>query len=1033
MVDATVLQSITEQLSGVQDLGNGILRGERRYQGKTFATAYIDLSDDVVQRADDLTSFQERLLGSDFFSADGDQRWNSYLYFLAGPKSREKDDFLAAKAFIEGDRHFARKFVLSEGDLLARLGAVGARAPVAHVSDDASVRWGDLLVEASLGVILEQRPRTQALELIGSGEAFVAVTSRTIKASPSSDNDPLRTGFLRNLRIGAFRPAVSDRDFSFGDVNLIFGKNGAGKTSLLESIEAFYCGRIRRDAGADFSGIEGDVVTQGGSVIKIKGETTAAIIKARNLSWYGRSSQQSSAISQSFTRFNFLDTDAAFRLASETSAEKIKEDLSLLLIGPEASTLWTYLTKLREDTLSKGAAAGDRVPLLLKQTELLGSEVKRLQEAPTNSTALARTYRSSLRALGATWDLGGDTATVNPSDRPRLESLSRGLRQAIAVARTTPVTARLLRDRALAMELALAALNNLARDYESVRVDIAATEALIRERDTNLQVLLRWMAYCEAGAPRIIASRIRTRAAIERVRSDLAGLSADALPNLPVEYATRPIDDALQAALSNLGLAVQQERAGVESLQQRERLGQSIDTLRSDLRDLVISVMERTGDSIHCPVCLTVHGEAELLHKIDALGSSEDPSATEGLRQAVMTARERAQQERGAVTALKVLQLFSATLPSGDSMLAGDVRDRLTEKHRELSALNDELLGLESAADALSSQGTDWGQYDRALAEALSILGSEEAVESLGILNGRIASLRKDIETSKESVSKLRERLTPIMNEAARIASTEGITSSHGSSPAELLTAVERASAIVDTSIAFVHDASEQINLDSEVPFEEIQLALDQIVADFDRVQHAERSEVTARTDLSKKTEDLHQTTEQLRDISTRRENFEKAGRVLSRIVQEHSLEQATQDALASISSQVSDVFARIHSPSEYVVGDFQNDTLLATREGGVPRGVHQVSTGQRAALALSIFLALNRSAESAPPVMLIDDPVAHIDDLNALSFLDYLRDLAVGTRRQIFFATADAKVAALFQKKFEFLGDRFKKITLVR
>jgi chromosome segregation protein len=76
----------------------------------------------------------------------------------------------------------------------------------------------------------------------------------------------------------------------------------------------------------------------------------------------------------------------------------------------------------------------------------------------------------------------------------------------------------------------------------------------------------------------------------------------------------------------------------------------------------------------------------------------------------------------------------------------------------------------------------------------------------------------------------------------------------------------------------------------------------------------------------------------------------------------------------------------------------------------------------------------LNRSAETAPPVLLIDDPIAHIDDLNALSFLDYLRDLAVSMRKQVFFATADARLAALFQRKFEFLGnERFKKIVLSR
>jgi chromosome segregation protein len=105
----------------------------------------------------------------------------------------------------------------------------------------------------------------------------------------------------------------------------------------------------------------------------------------------------------------------------------------------------------------------------------------------------------------------------------------------------------------------------------------------------------------------------------------------------------------------------------------------------------------------------------------------------------------------------------------------------------------------------------------------------------------------------------------------------------------------------------------------------------------------------------------------------------------------------------------------------------------LRTANGHDARTLDEISTGQRAAFALSIFLARNRTAASAPPVLLIDDPIAHIDDLNALSFLDYLRDLAVNSGRQIFFATADTRVASLFSKKFSFLGESFKTINLVR
>jgi ABC-type lipoprotein export system ATPase subunit len=61
---------------------------------------------------------------------------------------------------------------------------------------------------------------------------------------------------------------------------------------------------------------------------------------------------------------------------------------------------------------------------------------------------------------------------------------------------------------------------------------------------------------------------------------------------------------------------------------------------------------------------------------------------------------------------------------------------------------------------------------------------------------------------------------------------------------------------------------------------------------------------------------------------------------------------------------------------------------------------------------------------KTAPPVLLIDDPIAHVDDLNALSFLDYLREVVLAGGRQIIFATANEKLATLFERKFDFLGE---------
>ena len=90
------------------------------------------------------------------------------------------------------------------------------------------------------------------------------------------------------------------------------------------------------------------------------------------------------------------------------------------------------------------------------------------------------------------------------------------------------------------------------------------------------------------------------------------------------------------------------------------------------------------------------------------------------------------------------------------------------------------------------------------------------------------------------------------------------------------------------------------------------------------------------------------------------------------------------------------------------------------------------ISTGQRAAFALAVFLSQNAQLKAGPRVILIDDPIAHVDDLNCLSFLDYLREIALTGTRQIFFATASSKIASLFERKFDFFGERFKRFNLV-
>lgn len=1028
-----VREKVLKRLVHAVDLGNGVLRGDRKHHDKTFATAYIDLSDDIVERSRNLAKFQEELLGDSFFEGEGNQRWNSYLYFWAGPKSTKDADFHEAKSRIEHDRHYARKFVLTEEDLLNRIDDISRSRPKTVVSDDALAKWSEQLRQTSLDIVLEQKPRTQLLKQIESGEAFAAAATAASKAQ-SKTVDPLGTGILRSLQVTSFRASFSNSPFSFGDVNLIVGQNGSGKTSLLELIEALYCGRIRRDSSATFDGVQAKLEMPDGTIKDVKGTTEAATIKARNLAWYGRSDHHASMISEGFTRFNFLDTDAAFRLSNETNVERIKDDLSRLLVGPETSAMWAYLTKLHEDVAARLRALDERLPSLKKQSELLGAEVKRLQETPSQATSLAKTYRASLKALGAKWDSGDPGAPVGKSDRDRLEALSRGFRHALAIPSVSPSTAVALRARMATLERTIEELRALSQKHEALADDYASSQSSLASCQQTLHSLQQWKKYCEAGAPDLVASIEQTAEQIDALRSSLGGLTIGSIPEFAPEFKNLTVGAAKEAAEASLSLAQAQERSGTASLNQLEQIGQSLQTLKGDLRAIASTIVERTGDSNHCPVCGTFHDQDDLLQKIEALESPQDPVANDGLRLAVQEARVRADRERKIIAAINALGRYAASSGASGSATIAQLREKLADEHNRLDALIVERDQHRSAEESLGQQGLDLAIYDEVHDAAVFALGPENDPFDAAELSSTIQAWEGKLQAEQRVSSTLHDARVDNVASALALVAAVGVASQKTSAPVNLVSTMDRMREHVDSSLKFLQDAASQIDFSESKPFGDIQSAIEEAIESFDRAQHAEASDSSARNDLGQKTEDLQLTTAQVQDAVAKRERLARAEEVLRRIKLNYSLEDATRDALASIREQVSYIFGRIHSPSEYELGDFGGDSVLVTRDGNLPRGANQVSTGQRAALALSIFLSLNQSAERAPPIMLIDDPVAHVDDLNALSFFDYLRDLAVSERKQIFFATADTRVAALFQKKFEFLGEhRYKQILLSR
>lgn len=1028
----SVQSVINRHFQHVQYIGDGIVRGERRYNDKPYAVTYIDLSDSVVERSRHLKEFQESVLGEDFFSPESDLRWNSYLYFLAGPKSIASGEFGSAKNLIESDRHFARKLVLTEQDLARRLGEENqVESELSTKSVDVSSTWAELLHAASLAVLLEQRPRTTALELMANGEAFKAEVVLPPPIVPPQ-TDLLGTALLRRLTIGSFRRINKDTSYDFGDVNLIVGANGKGKTSLLEAIEVLYCGRVRRDPDAAFVGIVGAVETEQGDIKTIKATTTPAVLKARNMSWYGRADVQSNAITQGFTRFNFLDTDAAFRLSSEQSNEQIKMDFSRLLVGSETSKLWTYLSKLEEEVAVRLRGLDDRLLSDRRHVELLADEVKRYKEAPSEANTLHKAFNSVLSDLKPLWKQVAESTALEPNDRGRLELLSKSIAQVLSVFSETPVTINRIRQRVAQVQGTLESAKKLQSEHDIALKQVSNASARAEATQSSQNQLELWLTLVEAEVPALTKRLIDAAAKVSALRNVLSGQPADTLPEVPAEYAQMRLNEAVILARLRIDQAREQENAAANALSQRIQLGQTLAMLRRDLHDSSVAFIEQSGDASNCPVCGTMHTPDGLLAKIQSLIASDSLSAADSLRHNVQLAKERVDQARRTVEILVSLEKFCVNSNSDSTATSEAIYRDLNTRREELSFAMAELQASKSALEALDLTGLNWKSWEQTRDAAIHLLPEGVSPGDVSLVKVVLDKIKEQSRTDADALKVARDAVSEITKSTNQIASTELSLPTSNLTPVQVVASIERLHDQVTSALSTVGEISKWVHMDAGTALEELQSKVEASILAYDKVLYALKSEEQAIQQLKKKDEELQAATQTFSKNTSARDNLARAKKILSNIVSEHSLDRATADAFNAIKGKVSDVFAQIHSPAEYELGNLSEGQLIVRRDNKRPHDANQVSTGQRAALALSIFLALNDSAKTAPPVILIDDPVAHIDDLNALSFLDYLRDLVVGGRKQVFFATADVRLAALFQRKFEFLGSkRFKRIVL--
>jgi DNA repair exonuclease SbcCD ATPase subunit len=1022
MNTAYTLSLIRKRFRNLTEVGADLFRAERRNNGSIIGVFYFDFGQPLKKATFNLNDYLQQVLATDFYKHEGSLQWNYYLYFVVETSlfNRVWKDGRAAN--IEADRVFARKYVKSEELLDKELTEpLAERVGAVHPPKDIAAAWTNALTDGGLGKICDSSaPYTRVVEEFLSGKIEGGYEFNTAALTPAEPGRP-----IHKLNIKRFRDHPLTKYYEFARVNLFRGANGTGKTSLLEAIELSICGGILRQDGDQPSGAHIDVTFDGTDQAERCPKSGSALYRARDLAWYGQYYPTKNRLCQNFGRFNFFDSDAAFKLSQAKTTEEITKAIGTLFLGEQATTLEERMLACSERFETEERQLSKRLSALRKQNVKWKSELKELSRiVDTRETLLSQVQskasESHWKKLPAKLDLNR-LVLLKESVDDLLSELAETSRQIDWLA---TLSVRSLNGESKKLTQALGDIKALQSSVGALAERIADTKEKISKLETETRILDRLQAYHDADAFSVVGLSVeigqaRARLTQRKKATDLFG-RIDTESFRQVEISFVEYRKTRQDEIRRQRTAISRKRSTFGNLQ--ASIGQTR-ALIEQIKGLGHRYCELNPETSDCPLCGAHYEMMRLLDRIGPLKSQSNIDS--GLRE---LAAEIARDEKTLSEVEKVserlerlgeaasLVLTKKELESGS---LASIVSKLSSVTGQRSDDQAKLEDLTLTQSRLSRLGFSESELSNLWARAINECGLPEA--SLH----KSSTVVRESAKRRKSIADLNKMLLDFDKENKRNDRQVGHIQKECLGDEDVhdpVVELERRLAFVNEALADTTRIERNVSLHVTDDFTQIKRRLTTFSETLERVQRALK-QVEEKDLLEKRLgTNLKENEQEITTLEPPQQRAKQAIDLISGLLKSENKEQHLAGTIKDHRERLSALFCKIHAPNEFE-GVELNGQLSLRRSTGTSSSVFEISTGQRAALALSIFLAMNSSVSNRAPWLIFDDPVAHVDDLNILSFFDTLRDLLLLGNQQIFFATANSRIADLFVRKFDFLG----------
>lgn len=1004
-----------------------IVRCEKHHKGIPYQIIYFDSSQKWQEDEFDLEKYLEKLLTNDYYSNSGYLQWNYYIVFLYDQKvpSDEK------KLNIEKNEEFARKFVVNYemlDDWLDQKYKVETDTSL-EIGPDLSLIWMNKLKDNDLDCVYSSN-LNYAQDLKSFIEGTPLKEPDEIEDSNQSNTNDEKITYIKKIDLEKYREFPIKHDFEFGKVNLIFGQNGSGKTSLLEAIELFLCGKNFRNPKTDNTSISIKVLYDNAHKFESIDVNNTEKYKSRDRKWYNTPNKKGNNLHKNFHRFNFFNSDAAFIFSNGKSTELIKESFIDIALGEkinsvqkklddysgrflkEKSAFEKYIMECKDhinreqNTLDDITNIGNKDSNSLFDTfidEAINVKWKGIlpQNSNDSYTTFEKDYSKIILYLSNILEINWfENLTVNSlfAEKNKLDKLKINLTdidKKIYFKTQTIIEAKIrLNDICETLSI----FNNINK-YQQANVQLK-----LMGLDEKIKMLeLKELNYNE----------------IIQIKDNIDFTLLDN-SNYTIEEYTNCLEKELADKILKKSVVIKQ-------ISKLEKGFSQLEDIIIEIKSKGRKYLELSPDAQNCPLCDANYNKGKLKSLIEfSHKNMKDSNVLEDILYKRDELFNKIQYLSYQLENIAYVEKVISKIAINDiysEYHLFTVHEKLDNIVDELLKIRIELKDLRILKNDLSSRGFSESEYKALKEELVNKRIVIDDIESDDLANN-IKKYHGEYEKIKSHCDKIHDEI--IIQEKVR--KTLIVNHFENMYPDDFENILHNRIEKINSSIKLMDNLSHMIAIKPNSSINEIKINVDSLYVLFEKFKSKKNRTDLYDTITKKSKINIENYQDKMKEANTKKERIDKACFTINDILKNYSKEKYLQDFLSRNKNEIVRIFNEIHAPKEFKNVLFNDSDIELEKLKSQKRvKLSEISTGQRSALALSVFICLNNKLQNGPPYLIFDDPISFVDDINILSFIDYLREIAIKGDKQIFFATANENLKFLFTQKFKFLGSEFK------